>query len=529
MVRLILPLLLLAISTLPVSGQELGLTLVKTFSGNAHGVRKAVFAPDSKSFATAGTRGEVKVWDVASGQRLTQMDGHMSSVNDLRFGRDGRFIVTAAADGFVIVWDVSSGKSIRRIRTSSTNAERPDIKFALLSDDGQKVFFAVGKELRMAVVGDDTPVSVLYTDRKDPISAAALSPDGRELLFSAGQYLIVLDISSGKVVREYNTGTCEISSLSYSADGKLMLSWCSNARVDIRDASTLMLKTSFRSGTGGRKYSNMALTSDQRYVITCDHASRFNLWDLQEKRLVMDEGADQGTVLGFDVASNADLVLSASLDKTVKLWKIGEKLPDDTDKKSKRPEPEPAQEPQVVILMQSETLEDFTPVEVREEAPTSIQTVAEPLKATTVANSAPVIAKTEPAPKALGDSVSVLPERLNGRRVKPIRSDHKLNLLGRELTIEVWDAQVVDGDIISLYINDDVILEEFSIVSDRKTVHFDATPFRKAYLFLHAHNVGSIPPNTATMMISDGIQQIQVELRSDLTGSAAMELNFVNE
>jgi len=529
MVRPILPLLLLVLLAAPVSGQELGLTLVKVFSGNAHGVRKAVFSPDSKTFATAGIRGEVQVWDVASGQRVAQMEGHMSSVNDLRYGHDGKHIVTAAADGFVFVWDAYTGKAIRRIRTSASNAERPDVKWALLSKDGQQVFFAVGKELRMAKVKGESPASTVYTDRKDPVSAAALSPDGRELLFSAGQYLIVLDIAAGKVVREYNTGTCEISSLSYSADGELMLSWCSNSRVDIRDASTLMLKTSFRSGTGGRKYSNMALTADQRYVVTCDHASRFNLWDLQEKRLVMDEGADQGTVLGFDVAPDADLMLSASLDRTVKLWRIGEKIPDENGKKAKRPEPDPVPGPQVVILTQSETQEDFTPVEVREEAQTSIQRVVEPVRAAAEPSPAPADTEQDLPLKVLGDSVSVLPERVNGRRIKPIRSDHRLNLLGRELTIEVWDAQVVDGDIISLYINDDIILEEFSIVSERKAVHFDATPYRRAYLFLHAHNVGSIPPNTATMMISDGIQEIQVELRSDLTGSAAMELNFVDE
>lgn len=528
MVRPILPLVLLVLSCLSISAQELGLTLVKVFHGNAHGVRKAVFAPDSKTFATAGTRGEVQVWDVASGQRVAQMEGHMSSVNDLRYSKDGHHIVTAAADGFVIVWDVTSGKPVQRVRTSASNAERPDVKFSLLSTDGKQVFFAVGKELRTVVIGSEAPALTLYADRKDPISAAALSPDGWELLFSAGQYLIVIDIASGKVVREYNTGTCEISSLSYSADGNVMLSWCSNSRVDLRDANSLMLKTSFRSGTGGRKYSNMAFTADQRYVVTCDHASRFNLWDLQDKRLVMDVGADQGTILGFDVAPNADLLLSASLDRTVKLWRIGQKESEDNGKRTKRAEPDAEPESQVVILMQSETMDDFKPVEVREEAETKIQRVSEPLRA--VESDSPLSTPLADIPaKILGDSVSVLPERVNGRRVKPIRSDHKLNLLGRDLTIEVWDAQVVDGDIISIFINDMVILEEYSIVSERKAVKFDAAPYRRAYLFLHAHNVGSIPPNTATMMISDGVQEIQIELRSDLTGSSAMELNFVNE
>jgi hypothetical protein len=101
-------------------------------------------------------------------------------------------------------------------------------------------------------------------------------------------------------------------------------------------------------------------------------------------------------------------------------------------------------------------------------------------------------------------------------------------LLSRNLTFQIWDAQIIDGDIISIYINDQIIVKEYSIINEHLTVKFNAKDFKKAYLYLHAHNVGSIPPNTATMMISDGVQEIQVELRSDLTGSAAVELNFVD-
>lgn len=517
------------------SAQEFDLQHVRTFSEHGHGVRKAVFSPDGNTFATGGTRGEVSVWEVQTGRQVSRMEGHYSSVNDLRFSKDGRLIVTASSDGHVAVWNAANGNSIRKVGTSDRTSGRVNIHFALLSDDGRTVYFGgEDRKLKMAPVGSDEPSRTIYTDRKDPIRCAALSPDGKEIVFAAGQYLIVLDLATNSVAREYNTGTCVINSLSFSADGQTLLSWCANARVDMRDARTFLLRTSFRSGSGDRKFSNMAFTDDGRYIITGDHASRFHMWDLEGKRLVMDAGADQGTILDFDVHSNPTYLLSASLDRTVKLWQIGEKVAEDPKKKKKSDsEPEPA--PQVVILTQSETLDDFTPVEGRDDNGTvTVKQVTRPAVGTAMASSGQESLPTPPIPvvgsepKVLGDSISVLPERLNNRRIKPIRSDHRLNLLGRELTINVWDAQVVDGDIISIYINDECILNEYTIVSEWKTVTYDASAFRRAYLYLHAHNVGSIPPNTATMMISDGIQEIQVELRSDLTGSAAMELNFVD-
>lgn len=518
--------------------QEFDLKLVRTFIDHEHGIRKAVFAPDGKTFATGGTRGAVSVWNVHSGQVVARMEGHYNSVNDLRYSMDGRFIVTASGDGHVVVWDAATGKSVGKIQTSEKPSDRVKTHFALLSEDGQTVYFGgEDRKLNMALVSSGESFRTLYTDRKDPIRCASLSPDGKEIVFAAGQYLMVLDLASNKIVREYNTGTCIINALSYAADGSTLLSWCANARVDMRDAKTFALKTSFRSGSGDRKFSNMAFTDDGRYIITGDHASRFHMWDLEGKRLVMDAGTNQGTILDFDVHSNPTYLISASLDRTVNLWQIGEQVELET-KKKKNAAPAEAPIPQILILSQSDTQDDFTPVEVREEPPVAVKKPNQPVvKETPVAvlelptptqdiRPESVSPVAEPIPPLKGDSVSVIPARMQGRRVNPIRNEHRLNLLSRNLTFQVWDAQVVDGDIISLYINDECILSEYSIISERKSVSFDATAFKKAYLYLHAHNVGTIPPNTATMMVSDGIQEIQVELRSDLTGSAAMELNF---
>lgn len=502
-------------------GQQFGLKPLRTFGNFEHGIRKAVFAPDGRTFATGGTRGEVTFWDVETGQRTAKAEGHYSSVTDLNYSRDGKRVVTASNDGFVTVWDALTGRPIRKVSTSEKASDRTNVHFALLSADGGQVFFGGDdRRLKVASVSGSTPFQTLYTDRRDAIRCAALSPDGSELVFAAGQYLIVWDIATGRVAREYNTGTCTIQSLGFSADGAELVSWCSNARVDIRNARSLLLKTSFRSGSGERRFSNMAYTDDGRYILTGDHASRFQMWDLQEKRLVMDEGADQGTVLDFDARSNPTLLLSASLDRTVKLWQIGEKQPE-PEKKSKRPEPEPEVARQVVILTQSETKDDFTPMEPRDNPPTP-----EPMPE--VAAAVQPLPEPEPVAVTFRDSVSTIPANLNGRRINPIRNEHRLYLKGRDLTISVWDAQVVDGDIISIYINNDCVLREHMIVEAHKDIRFNASGYRKVYLYLHAHNLGSIPPNTATMMVSDGIQDIQVELRSDLTGSAAMELNFVD-
>lgn len=508
-------------------GQELELSHLKTFNAHTHGVRHVVFAPDGSSFTSAGTRGELFLWKMDGEEALRKLEGHFGSITDLRFSEDGRFVVTAGDEGQVKVWNVSTGKCDHTVVVPKNEEGHREIGFALLSPDNNHVYFGgADRSLYRASLGEASPEpEVVHTDQSETVRCAILSQDGSEMILSAGRYLKAVSSADGSLIREYNTGNCPVNALQFSADGEKLLTWCENARVDVRDPETFFLQTSFRAGSGGRKFSNIALTDDGKYVVTGDHASRFNIWNLHAKRKVLDQSADQGTILSFDVISSKRLMLTASLDKSIKLWKIKDKMPE-PDKKSKRnkqkAEPEIV-EPDVVIIHHEEPVQD-----VRQDRMTPVNTnvVIRPPTVESVPDSSS-IEKPVPVSENLEVVTEELPERKENRRVKPIRQEHRLHLKSRQLTFELWDAQVVDGDIVSIFLGDSCIVNEYSISASRKKVTFDASRYKRVYLYLHAHNLGTIPPNTVTMTVSDGTDTHQVELRSDLSGSAAMELNFV--
>lgn len=496
-------------------GQEFELKHIRTYTGHSHGVRKVVFSPNGTHFASGSTRGEVFIWDVEGAAALKKLEGHYGSVSDLRYSEDGQYIVSAGEDGQVKVWNASTGQ-LQQTIISPTGAHSPinKIKFALMCASHGTVFFGgTNRYLTKVKFGEENTQEIIYVDPSETIRCGILSPDGKEVIFAAGNYLLALDLSTNTVVREYNTGTCRINSLEFSDDGERLLTWCENSRVDMRDPATFYLKTSFRSGTGGNKFSNLAFTEDQKYVVTGDHAARFNVWDLANKQQVLDQWAEQGTVMTFDLESGPKYLLSGSLDKSIKLWQIVEQEPEIVKKKKKEPEAAEVVTPAVEIVQYEVPVED-----VKQEAPTK---AVQPTLAFAPSASVDTVPKVKAEP-----IVSTLPERKNNRRVKPIRHEHRLHMNSHQLTFEIWDAQVIDGDIVSIFINDTCIVKEYSITAVKKVVHFDASAYKKAYLYLHAHNLGRIPPNTVTMTIADGTQKLDIELRSDLTGSAAIELNF---
>ncbi|MGB1318527.1 MAG: WD40 repeat domain-containing protein, partial [Flavobacteriales bacterium] len=484
-----------------------------------------------------GTRGEVFIWDLDGTSSRKKLKGHFGSITDVRYTENGKYLISAGEDGQIKVWDSSTGMCLKRIISPDGESSPVNkVKFALMSEQSEMVYFGgTNRFLCRAPFNSDGKPEVIYADKSEPIRCAILSPNGDEIIFAAGKYLMALSIASGEVTREYNTGNCLINSLEFSEDGKRLLTWCDNSRVDMRNPENFYLLTSFRSGTGGNKFSNLAFTEDQKYVITGDHASRFNVWDLNNKQRVLDQGAEQGTVMSFDLESGPNYVLSGSLDKTIKLWQIIEDKEEESSKKPKKKKAEKKEKvvvPPVEIVQHKEAVEDVPqPVRV---VPKKVEPVKKEATVKTVVaqtdtsvidtSNTELVAAVEPKPKpktVLNPVTDILPSRKNNRRVKPIRHEHKLTFNTTQLTFEIWDAQVIDGDIVSIYVGEDKIVDEYSITALKKTVEFDASAYRQTYVYLHAHNLGTLPPNTVTMTVTDGTVTHQVELRSDLTGSSA--------
>lgn len=58
------------------------------------------------AIVSAGADGSVRLWDVRTGKRLSQGEGHTSSVHSLAVASDGKQVVSVGGDGCVLVWNV---------------------------------------------------------------------------------------------------------------------------------------------------------------------------------------------------------------------------------------------------------------------------------------------------------------------------------------------------------------------------------------------------------------------------------------
>lgn len=91
--------------------------------------------------------------------------------------------------------------------------------------------------------------------------------------------------------------------------------------------------------------------------------------------------------------------------------------------------------------------------------------------------------------------------------------------------VDFYDNGEIDGDSISVFFNKQLLA--FSQRLSSRSIHFDlALDSTREYneLSMFADNLGSIPPNTALMIVTDGKVQHEIRLSSNLDKTAAIRI-----
>jgi WD40 repeat protein len=70
------------------------------------------FSPDGRTVASGGSRAQVTIRDIESGEVVNTLVGHERAVYTLAFSPDGSRMVTSSRDQSVRLWETSSGREI---------------------------------------------------------------------------------------------------------------------------------------------------------------------------------------------------------------------------------------------------------------------------------------------------------------------------------------------------------------------------------------------------------------------------------
>lgn len=144
--------------------------------------------------------------------------------------------------------------------------------------------------------------------------------------------------------------------------------------------------------------------------------------------------------------------------------------------------------------------------------------ILEQKKAVVIAPTTPVQQPNqEKAPTTNTDSLK--------RAERPLNILQTINITSDSITIELYDDGLIDGDSVSVFINNNILLSKLAL-TDKGLKQRIAAPSQTEELLisLYAENQGSIPPNTGLLIIRTDDKRYEIRFTSDTKQSAAVRI-----
>ncbi len=251
-------------------------TLLRTLSGHSRKVLSVAWSPDGEMLASASDDRSVRLWRVSDGTLLHTLSGHTREVRDVAWTLDGLTLASAADDDSVRLWRVSDGTLLHRLRGHTL-----EVNSVSWAPDGLTLATASrDATVRLWRVWDGAPLQTLE-GHGDWVRCVAWAPDGQVLASVADDRTVRLWRGwDGALLRTLRGHRDRIWSVAWSPDGRLLATSSGSADRSIR------------------------------------------LWWVENGTLLQVLQGHTRCIYRVAWSPDGQMLASASLDKTIRLWRV---------------------------------------------------------------------------------------------------------------------------------------------------------------------------------------------------------------
>ncbi|HRK26716.1 MAG TPA: hypothetical protein PK239_05425 [Chitinophagales bacterium] len=453
------------LATQAVVSQNLEVEQVKTYPLTGK-IEYLTYNPQGSLIAAGLQNGTITVVNTQTGENLNIVEAHVGVVNHVEFSSDGKWLASASNDGTVKLWQITDGIAlpVKTWQNALPTSLFKEAYFVVFSPDNEFVFFGgKSKKIKKGKVQSADTETETLFEGNFDITIARLDNTGRYLTFANGYAISFLDIQTGKLIK-----TIEQKITDYIND--IVFSPDGKTLAAWCEKGLILLwdypYCNFIKtiDAGNRGYSHLHFNPSNTLLASGNLGPAFRLWNVESGSFTeVTKHVTKVNTFAFHPIT-PNLLATGSYDRNLSIWRISDK--------ADMPPPPP-----------------------------------------------PVVEDTPPPPPPQPEV-----PKINDR---PIISKANFTVASPNITVNIWDDRREDGDIISLYLNGECILSEYTLVNKVKSIKLTLGINRQNTLVLHAHNLGEQPPNTAAISISDGKQTRRINLSSDFEGSEAIILEYV--
>ncbi len=306
---------------------QLPLPAATPLSGNAQAVTAVAVTGDAKRVVTGGADRTVRVFDAEKGSQTLAFSGQSGPVTSLALSPDASTVVSGDATGMLKLWASADGADQHAIE-----AHDGRIAAVAFSSDSQQIASA-GADGMVRVwrrpVAPQVPAG-----HTEPISEVAVSPDGSQgaltgVAFVPGKLQVLVgaenktlqlwDLESGKPVRAFAGNTDAVTCVAISSDGKLVASAGADKSVRVWWLADASARATFTFDAVPR---SLRFSPDSARMVVGGDDRLVHVFDMVTGKLIERLAGHGSAVLAVDIAGDGKTVISASADRSARVWRL---------------------------------------------------------------------------------------------------------------------------------------------------------------------------------------------------------------
>jgi len=278
------------------------------FTEHNNHVDNVYFSPDGNSIASGSYDFSVKVWEADNGKIITDFDDHdeWQYVISLAFSPEGERIASGTGD--IKVWDINTGEVLNEFDNNEAYIWNVDFH------PTENILASAGKKITFWNLDTNEKITTFGKEENDKWSIK-FTPDGKRII-STGKTAKVWDLDTGNIITNFAVHEDEVAVLDVTSDSNKVITGSLDNTAKVWNINTGEIITDFTEHEG--PVSAVIFTPDGREAITGSHDGKIKIWEVDTGKVIneMDHGAE---IWGVDISSNGEIV-SADTDGIIKVW-----------------------------------------------------------------------------------------------------------------------------------------------------------------------------------------------------------------
>jgi WD40 repeat protein len=272
-------------------------------------VMRMTLSPDGKRLITAGADKVVRTWAFPAVSAERQFTGHTAVVNAAAITPDNNTILSVGDDETIRVWNATNGT-----QTATLAGHAGAIHTLAIAPSGQ--FAATGGNDGLVKIWALPVTAPKVYVHPDAVTAFAMSPDGNRILtVAADKQARIWNLAQPTAERTYNLGGQAITAVAFAADNATVALAAADKTLSIRNGDKEVKKITLPAEARAVAFNSNGATVAVGF--TDNNVRLFAVGDGKEAKT---SAAHTAAVTALAYTPKGDLILTAGVDKTVRIW-----------------------------------------------------------------------------------------------------------------------------------------------------------------------------------------------------------------